>query len=347
VNLAAMQTFKSYSGVGEFRITNLVDNPLSAILGPFIEDRSGSFFTRRKDLDKFVEEAMRALRSHHEAGTPGVSALYENSDKAEKQIRSEISNLTLTGAYGYLLNKYTGIIDRVASASDWTSKMGFDLTGLSFNSTQKIQNLAPVFAITEYLFSNNYSSTIHASIDYINATTSSSKPNESTIDNDAHDVDADTHLRAFSFYFRAIAACIYELSRSLKDWDNTVVQVGSEFARTPRDHKKTREGSDHAWEGTVSSIFSGAIRNGPYLAGNIQEVARKDDEFYPGVWGKAAPVKFDASNNETIMGMGNLASAIAHIVGVQSPTSNFESPVYLSNGVVSNRIGSPTVKLIT
>jgi hypothetical protein len=325
VNLQAQETFKSHSGLGELRLEHLRTeggvSPLERLLDPFIEQRSGiAFFERRQaaTMDRLVESAMKSLQAHHEAGTPGLDTLYANASKAEAQLRAGLGSLRDT--YAARLAKYQGIVNSAYVAGDWNSSLGFTLGGIS----SSIPGLAEVFALTEHLFVEKLSSSIHSQIFSIPG-----------VDNDAHNLSADLHLRGFSYYFRAVAACIYELSRNV-EWNNTAVHLCSEFSRNPR-NGWGGEGSDHGFQGNAASIFSGAIRGGPYVVGNI---TMDTDDGYRGLWGKGARVDLDGGK---VMNMGNLGSAIATVLGVQTPTPNFNTPIGLSGSTITSYIGEPKV----
>lgn len=344
VNLGG-SPFKSYSGIGEMPVSDLsirgTETPIDRILAPFKENRSPAFFANKARLSPYLDSAMQALRTHHESQTPGIESLYRGAGKAEVQIQQSLQ--AFGDNYAFLAQKYTKIILDVYQASDWQTKLGFNMDGVSFNFTR----LADIFAVSEYLFNSNLSSTVYAGLGNISglasgatgigALVNSSGAPLPASENDAHNLSADQHLRSFSFYYRAVASCIYEFSRSMNDWDNTVVHLASEFTRTPRDvdHGQS-EGSDHGWDGTNSSIYSGSITNGPYLVGNI---INSSSRIYSGLWGKGAPVQIDNASKE--LGVGNMASAVAAVVGIPRLQTNFASPIYVKNGKVQSFIGAP------
>jgi hypothetical protein len=83
-----------------------------------------------------------------------------------------------------------------------------------------------------------------------------------------------------------------------------VIHVASEFSRSAR---VDGSGSDHAFEGAVTSVWSGAIQK-PIVLGNIRQnasVSTARDPVYAGTWGGAAPVTLGSTSGP--LGIGNVA----------------------------------------
>lgn len=120
-----------------------------------------------------------------------------------------------------------------------------------------------------------------------------------------HDFDehaTGTFMSSFvnSLLFRGLGAGLMELTDRLKQkqlngqslFDQTVIQIASEFGRSPR---SDGTGSDHGFNAMVSSVISGAIKKGPFVIGNIAQ-GRSLDTTYAGTWGERAPTSVQGQN---------------------------------------------------
>ncbi len=140
---------------------------------------------------------------------------------------------------------------------------------------------------------------------------------------DGHKSGSIVQMVVCAAYFRAISSCIYELITQLKKipstvpgrsrFDDTVIYLGSEFARDANDDAS---GTGHGWKGAVFSIFSGMVKS-PTVLGNIQVTG--SDEGKRNTWGEGAPVK--AFTNQ-VAGIGNVVSTVAGLLDLPSPTRN-------------------------
>lgn len=142
---------------------------------------------------------------------------------------------------------------------------------------------------------------------------------------DSHFIGAVPNLVYTSVYFASLTACLIELTTQLKKkkagstnlYDRTIIHLTSEFDREPR---PDLAGSEHGWNGHVSSFFSGSIEK-LHVLGNIYANSTNGESFFQGnkTWGYGAPIK--ALRNRPIV-YGNITSSLSQILGVPTPTPN-------------------------
>ena len=119
-------------------------------------------------------------------------------------------------------------------------------------------------------------------------------------------------------------------------WSESLVQVSSEFARNA---SIGGDGSGHGYPCMVTSAFSGAIKNGPYVAGNISQNAGNGTNG----WGAA----IDGYAVSGIPGTAVATSTISRLLRVDAnPWANTAPPLISFNestGVVNSLVGKPKV----
>lgn len=151
---------------------------------------------------------------------------------------------------------------------------------------------------------------------------------------DMHETGAFPAVLVATALYRGLAAGLLELIDQLKNttvngvdvWSETVVQLLSEFDRTGRDDGS---GSDHGFNQMVTSAFSGAIKNGPFVVGNIYRMSSSGG--YTGSQGQSAPIE-----GYTQAGVPNptmAASTIAELLRVpKNPYENLAAPLIRLSG---------------
>ena len=151
---------------------------------------------------------------------------------------------------------------------------------------------------------------------------------------DMHETAAIPSLLIMNSYYRAIAAGLLELIDQLKStkknntdlWSETVVQIISEFNRSARSNGS---GSDHGFNQMVTSAFSGAIKNGPFVVGNISRAGH--NEGYLGTQGIGAEIEDYNQKGRPTPAMA--ASSIAALLRVhKNPYQNIAAPLVEFNG---------------
>ena len=128
-------------------------------------------------------------------------------------------------------------------------------------------NLAAVFALGEFLYTEKLTKTILMNTNVASVTKIVGEAKKS-ITNDWHNVGEMTSQMIAAISQRSHAACLSELISVLKtknDFDDALIEVRQEFNRNPR---KDFKGSDHAWKAASVCFYSGAIK-GPLIFGNV------------------------------------------------------------------------------
>ncbi|MDZ4660735.1 MAG: hypothetical protein SGJ18_03865 [Pseudomonadota bacterium] len=227
--------------------------------------------------------------------------------------------------------------------------------GQMITANSNVANLAEGFAVAEYLLINGYSSSINLAASYISGL-SFQDVFEPTKDaagrvtgaraignqvngwaHDEHSGGSFCSLIINSFHFKAIAACLYEMVSVLKTaniFKETVIQVGGEFSRDPRNDNS---GSDHGWMAHATSLVSGAIIKPMVLGHTLFEGANSPaGGNYRGTWGAAAPVKVDGIEQE--LTIGHATSTVAELLRVEHPMSNNGALIQETTGGITNLV---------
>ncbi len=157
--------------------------------------------------------------------------------------------------------------------------------------------------------------------------------------NDAHNIGAISQIFIFSRYYRAIAACIYELTRALKAktvglsdnlFNHTVIGLVGEFGRDPYD---SGNNMGHGEAGGTYSLFSGAIDR-PMVVGDIKVNGGSGTQS---TWGAGAPIP-GLSNQ--VLNPGHVHASIAKIMGLTPPVDTYPAFLYKdSSGKIRSSIG--------
>ena len=191
--------------------------------------------------------------------------------------------------------------------------------------TSYIANLASSFAIAEYMVMGdptlNESFTSAAQLmlsHYANVQFSTSKPVDKVLYLDAHYDGAYVQLYNYTRYYRAIAACIYELIQNLKGGTNparnrfkdTVITLTSEFNRIPI---ASGSGSDHGNAGSNYTLFTG-MTDQLQVYGDVHTPNKN-----VGTWGAGAPVPEFGGQVAVI---GNAVSSVCSLLDLPTPTPN-------------------------
>jgi hypothetical protein len=325
-------------------------------------------------------DVLYASRSRAEAtlaeGISGISSEYAallTKYAALTKYYNSYSTRPLTG----ITDQYVGLDSTNPRAYRWNSLhggyqvQGADLRSILGTDTSP-SGLAIGFAVAEYLIKNGLSSSVafflfgtasamldpattYAMSDAVTGGSSATRFFDSTITTTQQkSISYDEHLAngggkhagliLYSLQYLALSACIREFARSIGStlWGETIVQVGSEFSRMPRD---IGAGSEHAPLATVSSLFSGAIRK-PFVVGNTAPDHRYDwrdtSRYSASHVAQSMQGHFGTGGLTTVNGVethlvqGHLASTVATLLRVESPTPN--NPSLLtedSSGVVS------------
>ena len=345
-----VRAFGSSSGAGSLRIEDLstTGNPLRAILTSFDRTKDSlatGFLSRRAAMNEVMDRALASLGTAVQNRVPGSDLLEANRGIAEKIIRDGIGDVS--NVYTTLLTKYrkiaslctnahltraaAGIMDRDLKKTSFANGVGTngpinsftdDLHGIfaydannPLNGTY-MQGLAESFAIAEYLLVHGQSSSIVAGCSGIGGL---QVPGFAPWGWDEHAAGSAISVVANSYAFRSVAACLLELTSSLQAanvFDETIIQLGGEFSRSPR---ADMTGSDHSPNGNAFSLISGAIHK-PCVIGNTKPT---DDTAHPGNFGEGDTMALDGGQRQP--GTGNQASTLARLLRVVSPMPNDSS----------------------
>lgn len=207
----------------------------------------------------------------------------------------------------------------------------------AFTATSSITNLASGMAVVEYMLMNGYTSAANVLVGDIQGLLLDQVTKYEaggTLNSYSRDVSLDMHFMGsvpqmimLTRYTRAFYACLYELIQQFKTktapggagtlWDQTLVQLSSEFNRMP---KTDQSGSEHGPVGSNMSWFSGMI-SACDVVGNIKTSTNA------GSWGTSAPVP---EFNNLGFRIPNLASTVAAALDLPSPTPA-DAPVAVKN----------------
>ncbi len=215
-------------------------------------------------------------------------------------------------------------------------RTGFDLRQAL--ATAEFHILAESLTVAEFLITQKLCSSIELQTAGSLAVEMSFINDQGTIFNgkktgatfDMHNTGAYVSLPIANAIYRGILAGIYELSLSLKNtkdsdnksmWEKTAIHVFSEFGRSPRTNAT---GSDHGYNSMATSIFTGAVTDGPHVMGNIQ-LGGIAGGGYNGTQGLAAPVP---GHNEALPSPIAVASTLTQILRTdKNPYNNLAWPL--------------------
>lgn len=204
-----------------------------------------------------------------------------------------------------------------------------------FDQNTSILCMANSFALAETLTEFNLSNILTFSLrgfsDLLKkVTTSNSENNRFVLPLDLHYTGSIPTLLLMSKYFQCLSACLYELTQYLKNkniFDQSVIQISSEFGRLPR---LNEGGSDHATEANTVSIFSGKI-NQYTLMGDIFVNSNNTDA--PGTFGEAAPMN-ELSGNK--INYSFVSSTVSELLDLPNLSTNTQSLLNLSKNRPKN-----------
>lgn len=157
---------------------------------------------------------------------------------------------------------------------------------------------------------------------------------------DSHTIGWATNVIACNLFYRGFGACLAELIDQLKRtklgtgtlFDETVIQVASEYDRYPR---LKGQGLNHNSQAHVTSIYSGIIQE-PTVLGNVFVGREAKFPFPAGTIGNAAPV---AELNGKTIGLENISSTLSAMLRVEKLVPTAPSLVE----VKENRV-APTIE---
>lgn len=199
-------------------------------------------------------------------------------------------------------------------------------------SDTTVSGLAEAFAAAEFIVSQDLSNSIalgHGGLINLKNGTQ-----DLTQDFDEHSTGSMVSLFLNTLVFGAFGACLAEFIEALKgmnQFDQTVINVASEFNRSPR---SVQSGSDHGFRGASSCLYSGAINAGPFVVGDILRDASGGDSTndYPGTWGYGAPLAASGG----VLTQGDMMVTLAAMLEAPKPlTTGFRLVTVGTDGRVT------------
>lgn len=305
--------------------------------------------------------AQARLRAYAQSDFNGASVLAKNLSNATELMKKGIGNID--GYWSQAVARYQSVIETsmrqqglvgindVALISDqgdyWRVFVGdgsvkvvsanSDLRD-SIKTMSSPSSLAEGLALAEYVLKEGLVSTLNLQMGdptgLIIKDASTGVDGTYVVAKDMHETGAIPGLLITTAYYRGLCAGIMELAEQLKKtsingvdlWSETVIQVISEFDRSAR---ASGSGSDHGFNQMVTSVFSGAIQQGPFVVGNIYRGGHGGG--YTGTQGIAAPIEGYNQSGKPSPVMA--ASTVAALLRVpKNPYENLAAPLVRLNG---------------
>lgn len=310
--------------------TYVAGNQIKEIFKPFLANLDSQFIQNQEAVASKIQNAAKALSDMSIIGKNAVEAISDDAANAAKMIKNGFGDLD--AAWDTLLAKYSdltlrsihpdspleGITDKpIGSLPAADRGLAYqngskiiqteDLRDL-ITPTQGLNRFVSSYAIVEFMITNKYTKSITRDIGSFTG-----------VNYDEHALGQMPHLFYRSLHSRAVASCTLELIDQLKAsnmFSNTVIDIGSEFNRTPR---LDLGGSDHDWEGKSLVLYGGMIE-GPIVIGNIKQHSGRIN--HPGTYSGGPVEELGRSLN-----IGDVAATLATLLKVKSPVTAASSLV--------------------
>lgn len=246
----------------------------------------------------------------------GKFDIYKKWTEAHKRYNAALNEALAVASVKRMFNQ--------AVRADGSKQFGISNQGVNaqgdvrdlFAAGASINGFADAFALSEILVTENITSSIVMPLGPISGLKLGGRAMQAT--HDQHGIGAVPSIVVTNTFYRAVINCLQELVGNLKkggQFDNTVIHIGSEFSRTPRENGT---GSDHGFYGASSTIISGKIRKFG-LIGNIHKKGeRTAGDQYSGTWGRAA----NFSNFKRAIYVQDIANTICAMLGVPMVSEN-------------------------
>lgn len=330
--------FDSTKGKAFSRLTT-GGNLLEKILEPFSnEDYAKGFINDQSSIKAQLDSTVGILDGLNKQKNDANDIINKANQDAVNLFTKDFGDYTAT--FNSLLAKYEDLIARaiapgqnlvgltdkaVGTSSTRGSTYHFhdgnvvngDLRDIIRTDTECFL-MAEQFAVAEFLFINNITSAISLGCRGLeNMRINNVRKTQSF---DEHKGGSMVSLMINTHYYLALSSCLYELISQYKAagiYDDTIINIGGDFGRNPRDDGS---GSDHSPEANTCTLFSGSM-TGLNVIGNIKQDSQPEIG-YSGTWGyQAGNGSFGALN------LGHVASTVAALIGVPSPVNSAESLV--------------------
>lgn len=348
-------------------------NMIKSIMGPFFRsEQSKHLLFSDSTIDAALSKATLAIDQNVLGHTSAFERVRKDKNNAARLLKSMAMDLdqvwlSLSAKYQALvaeailplggklypdglpfLSNYPILVDQAnakrfdisSSAGVVSLTPGFDARQL-FDAQTSIDGLSNLFALTEFLVTQGLTTSMVVSLSGFTGLNFNGHRFSSVFDE--HNTGGLPSLLLNAFYFRGFSSCLLELIDQMKlqkltagrsYFDAAVIQVGSEFNRSPNAAGTT---SDHGWQAASTTLISGKIK-GPSVIGNIyaQAVNPTTQKIYPGTWGHAAPNKELAGKQ---IEAGHVANTVAKLLGAQGPSSLHASLVDMNQNTAVPKLG--------
>lgn len=367
----AITGYRSMRGVGQTAIglSGSDENLLNALLSPFIlraelagiealrerhrhtitsakEALSGAYLSSNRDLE--------ALRMDHATALTSLKHGFEDLNAAWNGLFNKYLNIVNST---FRMPDVPGLTDRPVMGGDdgqGDSKYSYNIgaTRHFFSSDFDVREalstancfyMAQSLALAEFVLTRRLSHSLELGIlepvelkGRFSRVDSNAVAMEKSfnLQFDEHGTGQPMSLLFNSCFFRALTAGLLELKDSLVTagiFDRTVIHIASDFGRAPRE---SGGGSDHLFDGMISSVITGRRQGGPLVLGNILANGSGGvlPASYGGTIGYKAPTKVGGAS--LTLSPTNVAASIGQILGFkENPWANSGEPLVSFDGV--------------
>ena len=322
--------FKSKKGLSQVNLNakntqTPTDNLLEKLLKPFMTNPSPGFLNNKSLLDAAISEVMGELNLVANQHQPKSQEIINSQQNAEELIKQGFSDLATK--YPELVSKYRRLIETASNADPNVMTLpGINDLPVIPNGTsddlrdmftdRDIFRMAKQFAVAEYIMTN----------DICPSMTISPGPFQG-FNFDEHQRDKLLSLMFNTYWNRALAACLLELIDQLKAKDlynETVINIGGEFGRNPRNDGT---GSDHSSAATSYTFLSGALVGNQIIGNTIKNAPITQSIGTWGYKGKNGALITNPNREIGYLNLGHLTSSIATMLRVPSPVTASQSLV--------------------
>ena len=334
----SMETIAPNPFVFDINLVKATLSPYSRTEATVDNAQLNTLLARRKALESYIESALQVLGKRSQNENPASSAIWNANSRAESILRDGLPDLIAGWNEAKLryikiaefcgANKIPGITDQDAKPVDKFCQIR-DGVQLAPTLSQvhavdsRVWGLAENMALVEVLLTSGMSRAIHLNIAAVMIPSLKVSHNF-----DEHGTGSHLSVVLNGILFQNLGAMLLELSTVLEKkglYSDTVFQLFGDFPRQTRAPSETQlAGSDHGWKGNVTTLFGGGI-DGLHILGSIAP------EGAAGLWGAGARPK----GAKDFIGPGHVASSIAQVLNVKSPTPNFPPVLTCSEGKLS------------
>lgn len=361
----SLGSWSSYNSIRSTGLTLLFDqgknNYLKALLSPFtLQDSTNEINQINRNYKLYIEEVHKQIRFVASKKYSGLDPLSLDFENSVKTLSNGIEDLELSwnklySKYEYLILKnikdrnVAGFSDRPIQAStnnyfkttvngkDLFPSLGSDLRDWLANVD--CNNLISSFALAEFVITRGYGGAIE--FGFLNPKNLQGyfgiNGDLSTFDFifDQHTTGVVPSTYINGMFFKAFSAGLLELIDQLKKaslFDKTFIHLVQEFGRSPM---QDGSGSDHAFDGMISSVFTGINNSKPIVVGNISKSSNIFLPIYSGTFGAKESTIVDGES--LFLTPAHVASTIAHLMQLPiNPWANVAKPLIIrSNNSIS------------